>query len=207
MSELGKKRPSLEEINQKNKKVKNELVTFRQCDLVQLCKHEGNPLKVELIAHCCYTNYTRKDSKGLAADLFAARLGEDDYYALKYKNPAILAVPGQIFVIGMIANMNTQINPGPPKPKTPLLADDEDSRWAYLKSCFSQLAEHVKKNKIKKIAFPWKLGSGLAQGNWHKILGEIKTFAETNKVQVLIASKDKVSEKELEQSDLTLDTE
>jgi O-acetyl-ADP-ribose deacetylase (regulator of RNase III) len=106
------------------------------------------PFHVDYIAHQC--NCTSRGSKGLAKSIF-----EKYPYANTY---GMYREPGTIHVRGNVINMYAQRRPGLPS------GDDTPSlRILWFKSC---LKEILKIEGIHSIAFPYRIGCGLAGGDW-----------------------------------------
>lgn len=135
----------------------------------------------QYIAHQC--NCTSKYFSGLAKTLF------DEYpYADTYTNRLGRTKMGTISVHcdgdkdRYIINMYAQIFPGPPKTN-----DVAKDRLTAFRLCMAQI---LKIKDLKSIAFPYKIGCGLAQGNWTEYLNVIKHFAAETKAEVYICRKD-----------------
>lgn len=90
--------------------------------------------------------------------------------------------PGPI-VVGLLS----QVFPGYPQKlsKSGGLDDTEGRRVEYFKECLRVLAANIKQGLIlgfgkgNTVAFPWKIGCGLAGGDWEVYLGLVHDFAAT----------------------------
>jgi O-acetyl-ADP-ribose deacetylase (regulator of RNase III) len=132
----------------------------------------GNLLEADtdlLIHQCnCVTNYP----KGLAAEIFK-KYPEADIYTCRKINTLKKDFPGTIKVIGKICNLFGQYYPGPAKYNK----DSAKLREQWFKQCLTEIA---KLDGIKSVAFPWRIGCGLAKGNWNHYKTMIDDFANQN---------------------------
>lgn len=129
---------------------------------------EGNLLesKTQFIAH--QTNCkTRGNGMGLAKHIF-----EKYPDANTYKNRKIPSRPGSIDVSGNVINMNAQFNPG--KAKNSKM---RRKRIVWFQQCLKKISEI---EGIESIAFPFKIGCGLAGGDWKIYKNLIDYFAKRN---------------------------
>lgn len=120
----------------------------------------------QYIAHQC--NCTSKKSLGLAKQIF------DKYPWANVYNSDEERVPGTILVRGKVINMIAQIYPGSPSEKG---LDTSANRMLMFKTC---LEEIEKIHDLKSIAFPYRIGCGLAGGDWLSYKNMILNFAKSN---------------------------
>lgn len=106
------------------------------------------------------------------ADVYASRTPEDcDVKTLRDK-------PGSIIVSGngqderYVINLMGQLYPGGFWDDMP-----EDSEEARHKFFYNGLLRIAKLKDVKSIAFPWKIGCGIAGGNWEYYYGVLENFA------------------------------
>ena len=142
--------------------------------------------KEKYIAHI--TNCVSTTSaKGIAKDIF------DKFpYADCYSTRTEASKAGTIDVVGdgkdnrYIINMHAIVYPG--KARYPLSSlDGLAARQKHFYHCLLRIA---KLPYIESIALPWRVGCGLAGGDWEWYLGTITNFAnyieETQKAKVVI---------------------
>ena len=135
---------------------------------------EGDILNsnIQYITH--QTNCVSSGAAGLAYYLF------NKYpYSNVYKNRIkTIYDPGSLIVSGngtdqrYIINMFSQYYPGGPNEK-----DNQQIREVYFKACLSKIE---KLPNLYEIAFPYKIGCGLAGGDWDKYEEMINNFAYYN---------------------------
>ncbi len=125
------------------------------------------------IAHIC--NCVTNRSASLAKDIFAKYP-----YADIYSNRVEPSKPGTIEVLGngkdkrYIINMLGQYYPGISKyPNSNI--DGIKAREKYFHQCLLRIA---KISNIESIAFPFRVGCGIAGGNWDHYLVIIENFAK-----------------------------
>ncbi len=118
---------------------------------------------VQYIAHQCNCTSTR--SAGLAKDIFT-KYPYSNVYG-KY-----IRIPGTIHVCSNVINMYAQYNPGPPR------SDEEiQTRIVLFKMCLDSIQNIP---NLRSIAFPYRIGCGLAKGKWEIYNSMIKDFALRN---------------------------
>lgn len=107
------------------------------------------------------------------ADVYASRTPEDcEVTSLRDK-------PGDIIISGdgqdqrYIINLMGQLYPGGSWDDMP-----EDNEAARHKFFYNGLLKIAKLKDLKSIAFPWKIGCGLAGGNWEYYSGVLENFAK-----------------------------
>jgi O-acetyl-ADP-ribose deacetylase (regulator of RNase III) len=142
--------------------------------------------KEQYIAHqanCVSTTWS-----GIAKSIF------DKYpYANTYQNRVIPHQLGTISIHGdvderKIINMYGQYYPGPPiEPNNPgrILTKTyyhpdivDDSKEVRQKAFYNCLLKIARLPDLKSIAFPFRIGAGLAAGDWEYYLGSINNFAK-----------------------------
>ena len=137
----------------------------------------GNLLDAEddIIAH--QTNCTSKGVAGLAQQIFARYPHADTYRDRKTPD-----VPGTIYIMGspggerMVANLNAQYYPGNPKQEG---KDTAEARVQFFGACLHALAKHIR-NKMHghvTVGLPWRIGCGLAGGDWDTYKRMIASWA------------------------------
>ena len=145
--------------------------------------------KEKYIAHQC--NCLSKQSAGVAkaifdmfphADVYTDRDGPDAFNSIKIMGNG----QDQRYVI----NMFSQYYPG--QPKLPLSTKDGVLvREAAFHKCLLKVARIP---KLESIAFPWRIGCGIAGGDWNHYLGTLTNFSnyveETQGAKVIIYRRD-----------------
>jgi len=85
-----------------------------------------------------------------------------------------------------IINMYAQVRPGRPFSKSNGV-DSEEYRILLFQKCLNKIS---KIKNLESIAFPYKIGCGLAGGDWDKYYKLIQDFAEKNpEIEVQIITK------------------
>lgn len=155
---------------------------------------------------------TCKKGKGLAASI-TERFPYADFYTNRKKD----CVPGSIEMRGgkgigrFVCAFYAQIRPGKPiegssEERSSGFSnerDREEKRIQYFAKCLIALGS-VK--NLREVAFPYKIGCGLAGGNWEKYLNMIKEFAISNKnVKVFIISQEPSPVRDEEKEDILLE--
>jgi O-acetyl-ADP-ribose deacetylase (regulator of RNase III) len=136
----------------------------------------------KFIAHQCNCT-SNGGAAGIAKEIFAKYPYSNCYYM---RTEA--ATPGTIEVCGDglnhrgIINMFSQYFPGGPDTNE---TDDEKARKKWFHQC---LMEITKVPNLESIAFPYKIGCGIAGGDWNWYSAQIDKFAlfMKDKAQVLI---------------------
>ena len=128
-------------------------------------------------------------STGSAAGI--ARAIFDKYpYANCYSDRKEVSKPGSIDIRGdgidkrYIINLHGQLYPG--SPKYSMSIDNEKARKDYF---YQGLLRVAKIKDLESIAFPYRIGCGIAGGNWKLYLKMINNFAnyvETKSVKVVM---------------------
>lgn len=136
---------------------------------------EGDILKstAQYIIH--QTNCVSLKASGLAGSIFEKYPQCNIYNTRGELN--IWHKPGHIYIVGNVINAMGQFFPGKPhseKIDGILVNDTEEQRIEWFKMC---LARVLKLPNLQSIDFPWKIGCGLAGGNWNeykKIIGSFQ---------------------------------
>lgn len=129
------------------------------------------------IAH--QVNCRSKLSKGLSYDLF-----QKYPYANVYAD-GTKRVPGNIIIRGngederFVINMAAQYYPSKPKQH-----DTSEARLKWFRECLVQIRYTIK--DLESIAFPYKIGCGLAGGDWNKYLQLLEEFAQNTDAEVYV---------------------
>lgn len=98
--------------------------------------------------------------------------------------PGVTRSPGSIIVCGKVVNMFAQIGPG--KGRGP--ADSPDQRLQYFRLCLQQLGQALPADA--RTAFPYKIGCGLACGNWDDYHADLQQFARSHpSMEVVIVAR------------------
>lgn len=71
-------------------------------------------------------------------------------------------------------------------PSKPRGNETAELRLQWFKECLHKIKNYMDNEKYTSIAFPYKIGCGLAGGDWLKYKKEIKRFANNNKYDVYI---------------------
>lgn len=143
---------------------------------VKIIEADITACTTKYIAH--QINCRSKLSKGLSYELFQ-KYPYSNVYADGTKR-----VPGNIIIRGdgederFIINMAGQYYPSKPKQH-----DTYEARLKWFRECLVQIL-YIK--NLESIAFPYKIGCGLAGGDWSKYLGMIEDFAQQTDAEVYI---------------------
>ena len=126
--------------------------------------------KEKYIAHQC--NCISNGASGIAKAIFD-RFTYSDSYSLRTTRD----VPGTIKVFGddqnrYIINLFSQYYPGSSLKSG---SDSEEARQKYFHGCLVKVS---KIPNLESIAFNWKIGCGLAGGDWKYYLGTLENFAK-----------------------------
>lgn len=131
--------------------------------------------KCKYIAHQC--NCVSLGASGLAKDIFEKYPEANTYQYRSY----FCHVPGTIDIIDIIEsdisiiNLYSQIYPG----KENSHNDTEEYRLRYFFNSLKNIYD------LDNIAFPYKIGCGLAGGDWSKYLRIIEKFAKNKNVYMV----------------------
>ena len=149
-------------------------------EISQLIVKDGDLCQAteQYIVHQC--NCVKRSAKGLAATLF-----EKFPYSECYKSRTQDDIPGTIKVCGngsnqrYIINLFGQFTAG--KPRNP--KDTKEMRLQYFNTCLDQIS---KIPNLQSIAFPYRIGCGLAGGDWEDYQAALENFAAVVKVPVVL---------------------
>lgn len=139
----------------------------------------------QYIAH--QTNCVSTFAGGLANTIFK-QFPYSDIYALRSSGNKDF--PGKIIISGngederYILHMMGQYYPGKSKFNDSSYIDSPSKRKEYFKQCLEHIA---RLSNLTSISFPFKIGCGLAGGNWPEYLEMLEKFAsKVNSVKVHI---------------------
>ena len=135
---------------------------------------KGNLLDAteKYIAHQC--NVVSSFASGLAGSIFK-KYPYSDIYLLRnnFDIPGTIIIKGngadQRYIINMLAQYYPGISRYPDSPK-----DGIKAREQYFHQCLNEIS---KIPDLESIAFPFKIGCGLAGGSWNIYLRMIENFA------------------------------
>ena len=135
--------------------------------------------KEKYIAHQC--NAVTNRAMGVALSLFE-KFPYSNIYSLRAfpHKPKSDELPGNIFIKGngiedrFIVNMIAQFYPGKPKISNSKI-DGYEIRIKYFRECLIKIS---KIDNLESIAFPYKIGCGLADGDWNKYLEILENFSK-----------------------------
>jgi hypothetical protein len=126
------------------------------------------------IAHQC--NCITTYAKGLAQHIFAKYPAADIY------SDGTKRALGDVVIRGNVINMLAQYSPGS---RRRLPMDSNDARIDSFKTCLSQIGEALQDGDT--VVFPYKIGCGLAGGDWKIYEKMLADFAEEHAtLQVVI---------------------
>ena len=125
------------------------------------------------IAHQC--NTTTNNVAGLAYQVFK-RYPEAHHHSKERE-------AGTIEVIGNIINMYGQVLPGGTG-----VIESRVLRLEYFTSCLQEL--YYKSYKMKSIAFPYRIGCGIAQGNWGDYMDLLTRFDKAVSTDIYLCKYD-----------------
>lgn len=136
---------------------------------------EGNLLSPECDAWICHqTNCVTSSAAGLAKAIFDKWPHTD-----VYKDREVPSIPGSIVRKDFVINMMAQYYPGAAMSDPPSIQNDK--RFEWFRQCLGQMM-HLKGT----IAFPWRIGCGIAGGDWDRYLGVIARFERVAQADVTI---------------------
>ncbi|EAS04536.2 hypothetical protein TTHERM_00237510 (macronuclear) [Tetrahymena thermophila SB210] len=171
--------------------VKGDLLNFQADIIVQQCNcitTNEKGLSQSILKKFGVSAYeTRVKGKGNIADVSSIDIpGTCLFQKPKIKNKNCQ--------IQYIANLFSQFTPGKngfkyqntlcqqiqdPLTNKPIV-DNFSSREKWFEVCLQQLADFAKEKQLFKIAFPYKIGCGLAGGKWENYKKMIQEFSENN---------------------------
>ena len=126
------------------------------------------------IAHQC--NCASRNALGIARSIFSK---------FKYANTySQKRTPGAIDVLGngsdkrFVINMYGQFYPG-----RPAYNETSEIRLLYFTKCLENILEIP---DLESVAFPWKIGCGLAGGNWDTYYELLNSFSDKTDAEVIL---------------------
>jgi O-acetyl-ADP-ribose deacetylase (regulator of RNase III) len=149
------------------------------------------------IVHQC--NCVSASAGGLAGFLFEKYPYSDIYQERIQSNT--IHKPGDLYIRGngkdqrYVINAMAQVGPGEPRPNRKIkdfwhyIPDSAQARETYFSRCLQKIALI---DNLETVAFPWKIGCGLAAGDWNRYLAVLEHFATTlsrrklNQAQVIL---------------------
>jgi len=127
--------------------------------------------KEDYICHQC--NCISDHALGLASIIFKAFPYADCYSNRKQDMPGTIDVRGngqdKRFVIGMYA----QKYPG-----KPMNGDSANEREKWFEKCLEQISLMEHESKTPSFAFPYRIGCGMAGGDWDNYLTMLDKFGQ-----------------------------
>eukprot|EP01139_Manchomonas_bermudensis_P010732 Amastigsp_a341000_14.p1 type:complete len:153 gc:universal Amastigsp_a341000_14:505-47(-) len=142
----------------------DDLVTVRRGDLCES--------REQFIAHQC--NCVSKSGRGVAKSVFQ-RFPEANIYSRR----AAEDTPGHIVVRGRVVNMLAQRYPG----KAKYANDTAALRLEWFDACLDEIAQLP---DIGSVAFPFRIGCGLAGGDWAEYESRLVAFASRHNIRVVL---------------------
>ncbi len=136
----------------------------------------------ELIAHQC--NCVSQGAAGIAFYIFKKYPYSNDYAKRIFTHKA--DIPGTIKIHGdgnlkrYVLNMYSQYLPGGPNMMD---SDTESKRENYFQSCLDKI---LLIHNLKSVAFPYKIGCGIAGGNWNNYLKMLEDFSNKTNAKIVI---------------------
>ena len=147
-------------------------------DLLSITLKDG-----DYIAHQINAN-SQGGASGVAEAIFA-KYPSSDVYKDREK-PEFMEKMGTISVYKPVINMLSQYFPGGYKGINGVDLYSHRVRW--FKKCLDQIAEIP---DIKSVYFPYKIGCGLAKGNWKDYLKMLNDFAKkADKINVFVVKRE-----------------
>lgn len=142
-------------------------------------------IDTQVIVQQCYCSCATKGAKGLAADI-KKRFPHADFYSARKKDskPGTIEMKGGKGIGRFVCAFYAQKFPGGPGKD----GDSTKEREHYFGKCLTSLA---KVKNIREVAFPYKIGCGLASGEWDNYSAMIEEFARDNDhIRVLVINWD-----------------
>jgi O-acetyl-ADP-ribose deacetylase (regulator of RNase III) len=145
---------------------------------------EGNILNsnAQYIIH--QTNCVSFGFSGLANSIFE-KYPESNIYKIRSELNT-WHKPGHIYIVEKVINAMGQFFPGTPHSEVVdgiLINDTKEQRIEWFKMC---LARILKLPNLQSIDFPWKIGCGLAGGNWDEYKKIINSFSKKTSATIQI---------------------
>jgi len=132
----------------------------------------------QYLIHQC--NCTSKHSKGLAKLIFDKYSNSNTYINLNYKRQqGTISYHINSNLNKIIINMYAQLYPG----KSNLTNDTKENRIYWFKCCLNVIS---KIGTITSIAVPYKIGCGLAGGDWNEYINILEQFSKENNINIII---------------------
>lgn len=144
---------------------------------------EGSLLEANESYICHQTNCVTTKAAGLAAAIFNRFEYANCYSERSEKTKPDM--PGTINICGngtnerYVINMMAQYYPGPPM-SVPVFKS-VDNRFQWFRECLGKMMK-----LHGDMAFPWRIGCGIAEGDWDKYLGVLARFERVIKGNVVI---------------------
>mmetsp|Transcript_22991 Transcript_22991/g.42305 ORF Transcript_22991/g.42305 Transcript_22991/m.42305 type:complete len:999 (-) Transcript_22991:7-3003(-) len=147
----------------------------------------------EFIAHQCNC-VSSTSAQGVAEAIFRA-FPNADVYKQRAGRGRSHDIPGSVSVHGRVVNLYSQLLPGRPADDAPpggwpgtgryvspadAASDTRSERLRWFIACLAALPRSLPSDRAVSIAFPAKIGCGLAGGHWQKYLQTLRRFAATN---------------------------
>ena len=124
------------------------------------------------------TNCISTTAQGLARQMFHVFAHADCYAARRsHSMPGTITVRGNGHERRLVVNMHAQIAPGGPRRSG---QDTREMRERYFMQCLQQLEQHMRRlyhGRSVRVAFPQRIGCGLAGGHWPTYRNMIQDFA------------------------------
>lgn len=145
--------------------------------------------KEKYIVHQC--NCMSRNAAGLALAIFKKFPWAEAYSYRVHKNSNDF--PGNIKIFGgekgqrLVISMFAQLYPGKPIPSG---KDTIELRKTYFEECLCKILKII---DLDSIAFPWKIGCGLAGGKWEDYYKMIEDFSKKTSANVIIYRQDELS--------------
>ena len=142
---------------------------------------KGNLLdsKETYIAQQC--NCCTSEGKGLSLHLFKKFPYANSYKKRVRSDKSTHHKPGTIEVYKNIINMYAQYYPSLGK----YVSDSNQMRIQWFKECLNQIKQ-IDNIQNKTIAMPYKIGCGLAGGDWQIYEKMLEEFANSEKIHIVL---------------------
>lgn len=140
------------------------------------------------IAHQC--NMVSRYVSGLASDIYINYKQADKRNGTVYNKDKYGKIDYEKFNNFGVINMYAQYLPGGYYvgcDKNNI--DKEHNRHNAFKSCLDEIVLLIYKEDIKKLAFPYGIGCGLAKGNWDVYIEMLEQFSKSVEIDVILVSK------------------
>jgi len=144
--------------------------------VVVLLKKNILEAKQKYIAHQC--NCLTTTGKGLSKEIFKKYPFANIYCQRKYRTPGNIIICSSDSDKKIIINILGQNFPG----KSKFESDSVEKRLKWFEKCLDEIGNLG----IDEIAMPYKIGCGLAGGDWSKYLKLIENFGEKYKINVFL---------------------